>query len=160
MVAIKDDKLYALCGGPGQGIYKTWPEAVAHGWRQKEGFGNAVTFPVDRIKDAEEWIQRSPFPEGTVGQFRRSVRESHILCRMLFVMIVGTAFSYILHRLVVSVNRLMLCDHYPNITQPICLHTHRLMILVAEKQLELWNIVLGELLMFIGFAFFWLTSFM
>jgi len=155
----RDDKLYAIRGGLGHGVYENFSDALDAGWYQKQPYGNACTFSQDERTKAEVWINnRRPFPENRAGLFAKDMRQQHIFVRILALCIITTIFMLVLNKIAYFVQDKLDCLHYPSSITPPCIYANKLIAFVAEKQVNIYNLIGAELLICIGLTYTYFAS--
>ena len=155
----REEKVYAIRGGVGHGVYDSFSDALDAGWYQKQPYGNACAFSAEERTKAEIWIEtRKPFPENKAGLFAKEMRQQHIFVRILALGIVTTIFMLVIVKISYWVHDTLDCRNYPaNITPP-CTYANKLIALVSEKQVHIYNLIGAELLICIGLAYTYFAS--
>eukprot|EP00854_Cymbomonas_tetramitiformis_P022370 gene22370-26987_t len=91
--------LYAIRGGPKAGVYRRWYQAVDAGFKSKQGTGNGVSFEEHENDLAEQWAfdNSNLQPEGKAAVIQQSIKDKHILVRVLFVTIIFSVVFHLTH---------------------------------------------------------------
>ena len=109
---------YAIRNGTQTGIYTEWYKAVQAGWRQQEGYGNAVR--CDTLEQAEEFIKLKPFSSSPVGSINGYIGKQHFLVRLLIFTISMNVLCFASYKGALKAEKEIGCDDLVFSMLPMC----------------------------------------
>jgi hypothetical protein len=154
-------KVYAVSGGPRQGVYTSWPQAVDAGFNQKQGYGNAVSFDgPEAAADAQQWVDgRKPYPEGTANQWRHGVKQQPFLVRLFVMVVLMTAFAATIAFIARRAEQYLGCRaDYTRMADEVCLLVAKIDVAVRESAVSTTRLVATEVVVAIGLGFAWIFN--
>lgn len=142
--------IYAIRGGSGHGIYETYADAVDGGWSQRQGYGNAMKFEEAQRPFAEEWLKRTPLPNGRAASAQSWVKKQHFLVRITITGIIASiSFAAIFH-FCIWFHNYVGCDGLTMATTPACKGVLQMRLFVSDKLVELTNLLFAQVISAIG----------
>ena len=143
--------LYAVRGGEGHGLYDTYADALDAGWLQRQGYGNAVKFPARQREFAEQWLARSPLPNGRAASVQTWIQKQHFLVRLTLTSLIATISLAGLFHMLVYLDSYIGCDKSVVIaTTPMCIGITNVKTFVTSKIVEITNLVFAQIVSGIG----------
>ncbi|KAK3263408.1 hypothetical protein CYMTET_27781 [Cymbomonas tetramitiformis] len=131
--------IYAIRGGPKAGVYPRWYQAVDAGFKSKQGVGNGVSFEESEFDLAEQWAfdNSNLQPEGKAAALQQTIKDTHILARVLFVSIIFTIVFQLTH-LGVDLNGWWNnCDDKVHRKLAVCIGNTELNLILLKYEVEI-----------------------
>ncbi|KAK3286484.1 hypothetical protein CYMTET_5960 [Cymbomonas tetramitiformis] len=152
--------LYAVRGGPHQGVYDRWHMALDAGFKYKQGVGNGASFSKSEREIAEKWASdlSKMQPEAKAAQLQKIIKDQHILIRLLVVVIIFTVVFFIVHFFVECIGHWYGCSEKIMKTHPVCLGNMKVDLFMSENAAALQTLVFTEMLAVMAAFFVWLVG--
>ena len=152
--------LYAIRGGPKAGVYDRWYQAVDAGFKSKQGFGNGVTFDESESDIAKQWVMDNSNlqPEGKAAILQKSIKDRHILVRVLFVTIIFTVVFQLTHLGVDMIGWWNNCDDKVHKKLAVCIGNAELNLFLLKYEVEITAFCYAQFIAMMGALFVWLVG--
>ncbi|KAK3239720.1 hypothetical protein CYMTET_50365 [Cymbomonas tetramitiformis] len=151
--------LYAIRGGPKAGVYTRWYQAVDAGFKTKQGTGNGVSFEEHENDLAQEWAfdNTNLQPEGKAAVIQQSIKDKHILVRVLFVTIIFTVIFHLTHLGVDAIGWWNDCDDKVHRKLAVCIGNAELNLFLLKYEVEITAFCYAQFIAMMIGLFVWLV---
>ena len=152
--------LYAIRGGKKAGVYSRWYQAVDAGFKSKQGFGNGVTFDESEADLAQQWVldNTNLQPEGKAALWQRSIKDKHILVRVLFVTVIFTIVFQLTHLGVDFIGWWNNCDDKVHRKLAVCIGNQELNLFLLKYEVEITAFCYAQFIAMMTGLFVWLVG--
>ncbi|KAK3236392.1 hypothetical protein CYMTET_53466 [Cymbomonas tetramitiformis] len=152
--------LYAIRGGQKAGVYSRWYQAADAGFKSKQGFGNGVTFDESEADLAHQWAfdKTNLQPEGKAAILQQSIKEKHILFRVLFVTIIFSVVFQLTHLGVDAIGWWNDCTDKTNRKLAVCIGNAELNLFLLKYEVEITTFCYAQFIAMMTGLFVWLVG--
>ncbi len=155
-VSTRSNGYYAVRNGTMTGVYEHWFQAVQAGFRQQEGYGNAVK--CDTREQAEEFIKMKPFSSSPVGSVNGYIAKQHFLVRMMIFTISMNVLCFGAYKLALKAEVELGCNDLVLSMLPMCKGLMNIRTQVTSNYEKLLNILFYQIVGGIFIASSWLAG--
>ena len=100
---------YAVRNGITKGIYENWGKAVNAGFKQQQGYGNAIKCTT--MVEAEAFLEEPAFPTGPSGKVKSYIKKQHFLVRFSVFSVMATTLIIIFWNIALWAEKKVGCDN-------------------------------------------------